>query len=249
MMRQERSFTKIVVIAVLIALFSIAAVGSVAAQEVQPLASCAGSLANRLNTVGQTGRVVRQFSTLRAAPAGAPTAFIVTPAEFIVTTPPDNGVPFRCAVANGVDLYFIYVEYTSAPYTGLRGWANESQINSPFGVDQYWLEPFTPAPVEPDCSASLPNQLNTIGQTGAIAEVFSTLRTSPGGEGVRVDAPASFVVAQPPEGGAPVVCVGGLVYVYIQYQDGEAAGDAGWATESERVSIFGFDRYWIEPAG
>jgi len=242
---------KLVVLSVVVLLLGVVVVGGVAAQDAVPQAvpgSCSGSLANQLNVAGQTGRVARYFSTLRAAPASnVVLAYVVSPAEFVVAAPPDAGSVVRCVD----NLFYVYVQYTSGPYAGLAGWANESQVTSIYGSNLYWLEPFTPEPPPPpSCEGSLPNVLDTVGEAGQIAERFSTLRTAPGGaEGVVVNAPANFVVAAPADGGASVRCAGGYVYVYIQYTSGAVSGQAGWALESERVSIYGFDRYWLEPAG
>ncbi|MFN8527774.1 MAG: hypothetical protein U0670_04105 [Anaerolineae bacterium] len=253
MNRTTRLFLKAVLVVSVLAVLAIATAGAAFGQTAD--VTCTGSLANQLNTVGQTGRLTRFFSTLRATPAGVPILYVVTPAEFVVAAPPDGGAPVRCAAADGVNLYFVYIQYTSAPYAGSQGWANESQVVSEYGANQYWLEPFTvqpptptPPPPGPDCSLSLPNQLNTVGQTGSIVERFSTLRSAPGGAAVAVvDAPASFTVAAPADGGASFRCAGGFVYVYIQYTSGDAAGQTGWALESERVSVYGYDKYWIAP--
>jgi len=250
-MKMSARPVKFVLWVCLIALLGVIAVSSVAAQDAQPQAvpgSCSGSLPNQLSVAGQTGHVARYFSTLRAAPASNQVlAYVVSPAEFVVAAPPDAGSVVRCVN----NLFYVYVQYTSAPYAGLAGWATESEVSSIYGSNLYWLEPFTPEPPPPpSCEGSLPNVLDTVGEAGQIAERFSTLRTAPGGaEGVVVNAPANFVVAAPADGGASVRCAGGYVYVYIQYTSGAVSGQAGWALESERVSIYGFDRYWLEPAG
>ncbi len=241
--------TKLAAVVVVLALLSVVAISSVTAQDAVPQAapgSCPGSLANQLNVAGQTGHIARYFSTLRAAPASnVVLAYVVSPAEFVVAVPPDAGSVVRCAN----DLIYVYIQYTSGPFAGLAGWANESEVSSIYGSNLYWIEPFTPEPPPPpSCDASLPNQLNTVGQPGSIAERFSTLRTAPGAAGgVVVNAPAEFVVAAPPDGSPSAQCVNGFQWVYIQYTSGDAAGQVGWALESERISIYGYDHYWLVP--
>lgn len=91
---------------------------------------------------------------------------------------------------------------------------------------------------DPTCSGSLPNRL-TIGMRGQIAERFSTLRVKPGGPGVTVAAPAQFTVLEAPQCAAN----GPLWWLHIRYDNGQQ----GWASESQRFSIYGIDHYWLEP--
>ena len=194
--------------------------------------ACPGSLVNTL-TVGETGIVARQFSSLRNAPGGAAFRFLPGGSVFTVIGGP------TCVN----DLWYIQVDYGN----GLTGWANESQVSSQYGQNLYWLEEHTvtptntPVPTDP-CGASLPTQL-TLGGQGQIAQRFSTLRTAPPAlAGVRnVFSPATFDVVGGPE------CFGGLVYWEITYLDGPAAGQTGWANESQRTSSYGIDQYWLEP--
>ena len=189
--------------------------------------ACVGSLAPQL-VIGQTGRVARQFSSLRNAPGGP--AFRVMPAGSVFTV-----VDGPQCVNN---LIYFRVDYGN----GIVGWANESQVTSQYGANLYWLEPYTvvptntPVPVDP-CGASLAPQL-VVGQQGEIAQRFSTLRATPGGAGFRVVyAPATFTVLDGP------ICAGGLVYFHIDYGNGLV----GWATESQKSSIYGANQYWLEP--
>lgn len=189
--------------------------------------ACVGSLAPRL-LIGETGRVARQFSSLREAPGGP--AFRVMPAGSVFTV-----VDGPQCVNN---LIYFRVDYGN----GIVGWANESQVTSQYGANLYWLEPYTvvptntPVPVDP-CGASLAPQL-VIGQQGEIAQRFSTLRATPGGAGFRVVyAPATFTVLDGP------TCVNGLVYFQIDYGNGLV----GWATESQKSSIYGANQYWLAP--
>ena len=93
---------------------------------------------------------------------------------------------------------------------------------------------------DPACSGSLPPLLS-VGATGRIAERYSTLRTSPGGPGVQIFAPATFTVT-----GSPV-CAGGLWNWPITYTSG--AVGSGWAVESEVNSVYGPNRRWLVPVG
>lgn len=96
-----------------------------------------------------------------------------------------------------------------------------------------------PAPVDPGgtCPESLPTRLAP-GDEGEIAAVYSTLRTEPAGAAIeRIAAPDVFIVVEGP------VCANGLAYYRIDYGDGRS----GWALESQRFSIFGNNRYWLEP--
>jgi len=189
--------------------------------------ACVGSLAPRL-LIGDTGRVARQFSSLREAPGGP--AFRVMPAGSVFTV-----VDGPQCVNN---LIYFRVDYGN----GIVGWANESQVTSQYGANLYWLEPYTvvptntPVPVDP-CGASLAPRLVPL-QQGQIAQRFSTLRATPGGAGFRVVyAPATFTVLEGP------TCAGGLVYFHIDYGNGLV----GWATESQKSSIYGANQYWLEP--
>ncbi len=196
--------------------------------------ACAGSLPPRL-TIGGSGFIAERFSTLRSSPGGAAIRIVNSPATFTVVSGP---------VCAGNLLYW-EIDYGG----GVRGWALESQVVSIYGVNRYWLAPGRPAtptptivpptatPSAPDCSASLPTRL-TVGGTGRIAERFSTLRSAPGGAAIRVIySPATFTVVSGP------VCVRGLAYWEIDY----GGGVRGWALESQRVSIYGSNKYWLAP--
>lgn len=92
----------------------------------------------------------------------------------------------------------------------------------------------------PPCAGSLPTRLVT-GEPGRIAERFSTLRYYPAGPAIRVVyAPATFDVIAGP------VCAGygPLAWYYIRYRDGRGEG---WASESQRYSSYGYNRYWLLP--
>jgi len=216
----------ILVTLLLVVLAMLLAVPAFAATQID--ATCVGSLAPRL-VVGQTGRVERQFSSLRTVPGGP--AFRIVPAGSVFTV-----VDGPQCVNN---LYYFRVDYGNS----VIGWANESQIASQFGSNLYWLEPYTatptntPVPADP-CAASLPTRL-TVGTQGEIAQRFSTLRAAPGGATIRtVFAPATFTVLEGP------TCAGGLVYYRVDYGNNVI----GWASESQRSSIYGANQYWLEPA-
>jgi hypothetical protein len=93
-------------------------------------------------------------------------------------------------------------------------------------------------PVE--CAGSLAPRL-AVGDTGRIAEVFSTLRTNPAGFPIRIMfSPATFQVLEGP------LCAGygPLTWYKIQYENGAI----GWAAESQIWSRWGYNHYWLEPA-
>ncbi len=92
-----------------------------------------------------------------------------------------------------------------------------------------------------ECAGSLPTQL-VVGQQGQIAERFSTLRYYPAGPAIRVMySPATFTVLDGP------LCAGygPLAWYLLDYGDGLI----GWASESQVWSIYGNNRYWLEPFG
>ncbi|MGQ9887616.1 MAG: hypothetical protein ACUVSX_03910 [Aggregatilineales bacterium] len=216
-------------------------ISNAAAQAVD--ARCPGSLAPRL-TVGGTGVIAQRFSSLRTAPGGPAFRIVYAPATFRVLAGP------VCA-GGAVPLNFWQIDYGG----GLVGWAVESQVVSEFGVNQYWLAPAaapTAVPLTPTalpltvvpptaapgtCAGSLPPRL-TVGRPGSIAQRFSSLRTAPGGPAFRiVYAPATFTVV-----GGPV-CAGDLLFWEIDY----GGGLRGWALESQVVSEFGLNQYWLRP--
>lgn len=97
-----------------------------------------------------------------------------------------------------------------------------------------------PAPVfgPSECPLSLPARL-TVGATGQIASIYSTLRSTPNGVPIqRVNGPATFTVLEGP------TCSGGMTYFRIDYGNNVT----GWALASERNSIYGANRYWLAPA-
>ncbi len=201
---------------------------SISTVSAQADASCTASLPNRLS-VGETGRIAFTFSTLRNAAGGAAIATVFAPASFTVIGGP--------TCVDG--LFYVQVDYGN----GQTGWANESEVASKFGNNLYWLEEFTPPPPPAaTCAGSLPAQLTTAGQTGRIADVFSTLRSAPNAPGTRVDAPATFTVV------TPSTCVNQAYWVQITYIDGPLAGQTGWALESQVYSVYAINRYWLEPA-
>jgi hypothetical protein len=227
--------------------------GSVATGDISGVAAqtvdtrCPGSLTPRL-TVGGAGTIAQRFSSLRTAPAGPAFRIVYAPATFRVLAGP--------VCAGAVPLNFWQIDYGG----GLVGWAAESQLVSEFGLNQYWLAPgapttpttpaptFTPtvAPATPvptatavpgTCIGSLPPRL-TVGRPGSIAQAYSSLRTAPGGPAFRiVYAPATFTVVSGP------VCAGNLLFWEIDY----GGGLRGWATESQVVSIYGNNQYWLRP--
>lgn len=100
--------------------------GDVGGAAAQADARCPGSLAPRL-TVGGSGSIAQRFSSLRTAPAGPAFRVVYAPATFRVLAGP--------ACAN--NLLFWQIDYGG----GLVGWANESQVVSVYGLNQYWLRP------------------------------------------------------------------------------------------------------------
>lgn len=197
---------------------------------------CPGSLAPRL-AVGANGRIAQAFSSLRTAPAGPAFRVIYAPATFRVVAGP--------VCAGAVPLWYWQIDYGG----GLVGWASESQVVSEYGYNQYWLAPATTTtptptptvtpgtPTPTTCSGSLAPRLR-VGGTGSIAQAFSSLRSAPAGPAFRiVYAPASFTVVSGP------VCAGNLLFWEIDY----GGGLRGWANESQVVSIYGANQYWLRP--
>lgn len=184
---------------------------------------CGGSLSTML-VVGGRGQIAQTFSTLYDAPAGNPIQIVEAPAQFTVIAGP---------VSDGWLCYF-YIQYDS----GLVGWAIESQVASDWGDNMYWLIPvFAPAPVNPLCPGGLVNQLS-IGVRGYVVSTYSTLRDSPGGAPIkRVYSPAQFTVIGGPE------TDGYLCYYQLLYDD----GSTGWSSESQLVSPWGSNKYWLAP--
>jgi hypothetical protein len=89
----------------------------------------------------------------------------------------------------------------------------------------------------PSCAGSLPTRL-VIGERGQIAESFSTIYDAPAGNPVQiVNAPAEFTVI-----GGPV-SDGFLCYFQVLYDNGAT----GWSVESQVVSDWGDNMYWLAP--
>jgi hypothetical protein len=213
--------------------------GDISTVAAQADPHCPGSLAPRL-TIGSTGMIAQRFSSLRTAPAGPAFRIVYAPATFKVLAGP--------VCAGAVPLNFWQIDYGS----GVIGWAVESQVVSEFGANQYWLAPAgtvtavppTAVPATPvatavpgACVGSLPPRLS-VGHPGSIAQAYSSLRTAPGGPAFRiVYAPATFNVI-----GGPV-CAGHLLFWQIDY----GAGLVGWANESQVVSVYGNNQYWLRP--
>lgn len=105
---------------------------------------------------------------------------------------------------------------------------------------------------DPACPGSLVPQLSTsvTNPSGHIAHIFSTLRNTPDGSVKQVVfAPATFNVydaASVPAGYSQPSCVNGVWSWYIQYID-VAGQPSGWASESQTISIWGLDQYWLVP--
>lgn len=95
----------------------------------------------------------------------------------------------------------------------------------------------TQAQADPNCQGSLVARLK-VGDTGEIAERYSTLRSVPGGTGTVIYAPARFTVLEGP------VCAanGPLNWYRIEYENGRR----GWASESQVNSQWG-SLYWLRP--
>ncbi len=216
-----------VIAAVLLILSALTALPS-AAQDAYSDPLCPGSLPSRLNS-GDRGQIVEIYSTLRYTPNGATIEVVNAPAQFTVLSKLCDGYTWS-----------LQIQYDG----GFTGWATESQTVSEFGYNRYWLAPLgvtlpppppPPPPTDGTCPGSLPPQLE-VGSIGYIAQVFSTLRDSPGGIPTQiVYAPATFQVIEGP------VCDGYLTYYRIVYID----GSTGWANESQLYSPWGDYQYWL----
>lgn len=248
-MKRSQFKPMLLLVALLTALTGVSAV--FAAGSVSP--TCPGSLETRLS-VGDDGMVARSYSTLRDAPAGNPIAIKTYGSMFTV---------IGDAVCASNNLFYVQIDYGG----GQVGWANESQVVSEYG-SQYWLEPSsdatpttpapttpaptTPAPTtpapptplpttEPPCAASLDPRLE-VGDEGVVARAFSTLRDAPAGNPIGIYLfDSRFEVLEGP------ICAGygPLTWYKIRYLDD---GKEGWASESQRRSIYGSNLYWLEEA-
>ena len=128
-------------------------------------------------------------------------------------------------------IYFFFDPYQVAPYV-----AGGRVVRVPISqLQTVWHSGGSTAL----CAGSLPTRL-VPGYRGEIAQRFSTLRAQPAGSYIStIYAPAAFRVLQGP------VCAGyeSLAWYEIQYDNGQR----GWASESQRLSIWGRDRYWLAP--
>jgi hypothetical protein len=91
---------------------------------------------------------------------------------------------------------------------------------------------------DPACPGSLLPRL-VVGQSGRVARVFSSLRSSPAGPAFRFMPGGSvFTVLE-----GPVCASNNLYYYRIDYGNGVV----GWANESQVSSQYGSNLYWLEP--
>lgn len=224
-----------VLIAVLLMVFMTVGVSSAAAPAPDP--ACTGSLTRQLSadtaSPNSHGFVAHVFSSLRFTPDGATKKVIFAPGSFNVfddaSTVALTGLHNPTCKTN---VLWWYIQYSDVPGQP-AGWALESQVNSIFGSNQYWLNAGTPVDNPPTACPGGPSFGLIPGGTGQIAQVFSTLRPAPGAAGTRVNAPATFNVvaaALVPGGYTQPTCAGGLAYWYIDY--GGTIG-AGWASEGQ----------------
>ena len=104
---------------------------------------------------------------------------------------------------------------------------------------------------DPNCPGSLTPQL-TPGATGHVQSFFSSLRNTPDGTVKQVIfSPATFNVQTAGQtltdtGLSQPSCVHNVWSWYIQYTDVEGQ-PVGWASESQVISIFGLNMYWLVP--
>jgi hypothetical protein len=223
-----------VLIVVLLMVSMTFSVSSAAAPAPDP--ACTGSLTRMLSadpaavTVNH-GFITSIFSTLRYTPDGGVKKVMFSPNEFVVVDPVAEPGLFAGGLTQPTcktNVLFWYIRY---PATGDEGWASESQVASIFGSNQYWLTAGDPVTTPPTACPGGPAFALTAGGQGQIAQVFSTLRVTPGGSGVRVNAPATFTVAAAaavPAGYTQPTCRNGLAFWYVDY--GGTIG-AGWASE------------------
>jgi hypothetical protein len=213
---------------------------------------CVGSLPTRLS-VGMMGRVAQRFSSVRSSPGGPVIAVKYAGAQFEVLEGPVCG--------NSLTHY--RVEYDD----GVTGWASESQIYTYYyGNNQYWLEPVPSGladgqgggtggttttvtteevigsaevvPADTTCWGSLTPRL-AVGDTGRVARSFSSLRTVPAGNVIQVMYSGDqFTVLEGP------VCAGYGTLAWYRLDYGN--GLTGWASESERYSMWGTNLYYLE---
>ncbi|QPC82158.1 hypothetical protein G4Y79_21120 [Phototrophicus methaneseepsis] len=231
--------------------------------------TCPGSLATRLS-VGDMGRVARSFSTLRTAPAGEAIAVYPYGTTFTVVgaaTCAGNllyvQIDYGSGIVGWANESQVVSDYGSQywlePYTGPTVTPPTPTVTpttptvtpvtptvTPVTVTP---TPATPTPVTvtplptsmPPCAASLPPRLE-VGDMGMVAGAFSTLRNAPAGTPIQVYPHGTrFEVLEGP------ICAGfgPLTWYKIHYLE---SGAEGWASESQRYSIYGSDMYWLEEA-
>lgn len=223
-----------VLIVVLLMVSMTFSVSSAAAPTPDP--ACSGSLQRMLSadplSPNNEGFITSVFSTLRYTPDGGVKEVMFAPGTFTVVDPVAEPGIFTGGLTQPTcktNVLFWYIRYG----TGEEGWASESQVSSIFGSNQYWLTAGDPVTTPPTACPGGPSFGLVAGGTGKIAQVFSTLRVTPGGSGVQVNAPATFNVvaaAAVPGGYTQPTCAGGLAFWYIDY--GGTIG-AGWASEGQ----------------
>ena len=104
---------------------------------------------------------------------------------------------------------------------------------------------------DPNCPGSLLPGL-TPGGPGHVASFFSSLRNAPDGSVKQIIfSPATFSVQTAEQtladtGLSQPSCKNNIWFWYIQYTDVEGS-PYGWASESQVVSIFGLNQYWLLP--
>jgi hypothetical protein len=226
----KRGFKTLSIVLVLV--FALGITAPAALADGPGTTPCPGSLPTRL-AIGSTGLVARSFSSLRNTPGGAVLRIMYTGAGFTVIDGP------QCAGG----LTFFKLDYGG----GVVGWASESQVYSFWGNNLYWLAPGggppgggggTPAG---SCPGSLAPRL-VVGGRGQVAQVFSTLRSSPAGAAIRIMTTGqSFTVLEGP------VCAGIVPLAFWRIDYG--GGVTGWASESQLDSAWGANQYWLSPLG
>jgi hypothetical protein len=216
---------KLSLFVVLVAILALPGLGFLPAQ-----AAC--SFMPSAFVAGDTGHIAQTFSTLRSSIAG-PGTRILAPADFTVNsvTTVDCHNWVNITYTSGIDEFGVSA-------VGRSGFALESQdyFDGTFGPGTWLTTGTDPGPVPGTCEFSFGTGFGGASDAapidGEIAQVFSTLRPSPGAVGTRILAPATFFVTEQ-------VCIGGFSWLEVTYTSGvdengvSAVDRTGWALESQ----------------
>jgi hypothetical protein len=244
-----RSLLKVSIVACLLAVMLLASITTVSAA---PCDASQRSLPSNFVGVpaGTVGRINYSFSQLRATPGGSILESFYAPALF--NTADGLTLDGMTDVMCGPDgLTYVAVDFGTG-----WGWAVESNKDSFWGTDRYWIVP-EGYPV--DCSGSVAGFVDFSGDDNRINHVFSNFRLEPGGPAYAVayaNTGARFTQLSIPlaaswihyqEAGTNAVCIRGLRYLFVQftYPPEYAAWGEGFINESQVGSIYYPNQVWV----